>query len=108
MLLYVDDTAWLPIGVQPLNVCHACRGCLLLTIDRWMGVKMLFRSSRPIVRSAASVVGDYLEKGTLLSTLCHTYAHGVHFHTRHACTKARPDGGWAAVLLGSNSICMLT
>lgn len=25
-----------------------------------------------------------------------------------ACTKARPDGGWAAVLLGSNSICMLT
>ena len=80
MLLYVDDTACLPTGVQPLNVCHACRGCLLLTIDRWMRVKMLFRSSRAIVHSAGWVI-VWREGHYYLLHAIHN-AHGVHFHTR--------------------------
>lgn len=86
--------ACLPACRSSTSQCHVCRGCLLLlTIDRWLSVKMLFRSSSPSVRGAGTgcVVGGS-EKGEL-STYPMPYAHGVHSHTRNTCTKARSKRG---------------
>jgi len=66
-----------------------------------MSVKMLFRSSSPSVRGAgAGSVVDGSEKGEP-STQCHmhmvyTLILGIH------AQRQGLNGGWAAVLLGSN------
>ena len=86
-LWFMDGT------VQPL-ISRLPR--LPLTIDRCMGVKMLFRGSRPSVRGAGRVVKSYgMVEGKWYALF--TFI----LELRITCTKARPNGGWAAVLLGS-------
>jgi hypothetical protein len=86
--LWYMGTAWLNTGVQPL-MSRLPR----LPMDCWMSVKMLFWGSSPSVSRMVWYGGR--QKICTCSIL--------HTHTKNkTCTKARPNGGWAAVLLGSN------
>jgi hypothetical protein len=77
-LWFMDGT------VQPL-ISRLPR--LPLTIDRCMGVKMLFRGSRPSVRGAGRVVKSYgMVEGKWYALF--TFI----LELRITCTKARPNG----------------